>query len=128
IGDGITPGWLAGAVSAGAAGTTAATGRTAGAAGAGAATGTGTVAVSERATRMRRSPFSTSISVRSVSASRVASSRTSSGSKGLALAMHRSLAIGGFREADGGQREQVGGAADGGSGVLLDKSLDGRKG
>src|SRR5687767_6728138 len=51
------------------------------------ATGTVMVAVMVRATRMRRSPFSTSISVRSVSARRVASSRTRSGSKGLALAI-----------------------------------------
>ena len=46
-----------------------------------------TAAVTVRATRMRRSPFSTSISLRSVLAIRFASSRTRSGSKGLSLAM-----------------------------------------
>src|SRR5918995_2341909 len=55
------------------------------------AIGTVTEAVRVRATRMRRSPFSTSISVRSVSARRVASSRTRSGSKGLALAIAENL-------------------------------------
>src|SRR5919202_2148838 len=53
--------------------------------------GTVTEAVIVRATRMRRSPFSTSISVRSVSARRVASSRTRSGSKGLAFGIDGDL-------------------------------------
>src|SRR5687767_12491877 len=51
---------------------------------------------------MRRSPFSTSISLRSVSAIRFASSRTRSGSKGFSLAMglasafSEELVLGGF--------------------------------
>ena len=100
IGEVIAPGWLAdgrpaGALSLDATGAGTAAGWAAECVGAsaGAATGTVTLAVIVRATRMRRSPFSTSISVRSVSAISFASSRTSSGSKGLALGMRRSLAI-----------------------------------
>src|SRR5215218_2327354 len=125
MGEVIAPGWLAGGCPPGAASPAPggrAAGSAAGMAGAGAATGTVTVAVTVRATRMRRSPFSTSISVRSVSAMSVASSRTSSGSKGLALGMRRSLAIEGqdwTRRRSGGA---FGGAAnDGCPGVLSQK-------
>ncbi len=100
IGEGTAPGWsrrppwpAALSLDATGAGTAAGSAADGVGASAGAATGTVTLAVIMRATRMRRSPFSTSISVRSVSAISVASSRTSSGSKGLALGMRRSLAI-----------------------------------
>src|SRR4051812_13181313 len=104
MGESTAPGWgapvFAAASAVAAAGGGAMTGE--GARAAGAATGTVTAAVTMRATRMRRSPFSTSISLRSVSAIKFASSRTRSGSKGLSLAMGlpllpEELMLGGLR-------------------------------
>src|SRR5215207_9472232 len=90
MGDGTVPGWLFAAASGAGTALPAAEDRVAGIIGgpdAAAAMGTITDALIERATRMRRSPFSTSISLRSVAARRLASSRTSSGSKGEFLAI-----------------------------------------
>src|SRR5215207_1447262 len=87
MGDGTVPGWLFAAATAGGKEPPAAADSAAGIIGAAGCGGTVTDALIERATRMRRSPFSTSISLRSVSARRPASSRTSSGSKGEFLAI-----------------------------------------
>ncbi len=75
------------------------------------ATGTVTAAVMLRATRMRKSPFSTSISVRSASARRFASSRTRFGSNGLASPGWRSffIRVGPARGGRAGRESALGG-------------------
>src|SRR5215207_3354404 len=96
MGEGTVPGWFAAGATASRAGPAVPIAGRAllpeAGAGAGATTGTVTAPARLRATRMRRSPFSTSISDKPVSAISFASSRTRSVSKGMSLAIP-SLAV-----------------------------------